>query len=178
MKKISKICLVISFLSVTLLSTACKKQDDGDLRIAVVPTTPILIPFGEITVGEDTITAPYFIINQFNLLWQGQGTLSISTILIEATSGNLKIQCSLAGDDLQLMFDPIYRGTNGMPSIPQDVAKTEPIITRGSICGGLDIPTNLPTYNIPTKVTFQGAVIDANGNFTRRVKGTAFITIQ
>lgn len=171
--------LIISLL---LFSAQCG-QNDQRLSISVVPDHPVLIPTGEVQVNGTSLAAPFFGLTQITLTWKGPGSVQILAIQFKSTStvDASTYFCTIAGDDLLLLF-PSNLSTSGVVvNEPASGQTTTQAISGAFYCGGVPIANkDADFFSIPFKVKVYGAVVDPNNptNASGRANATTVITVQ
>lgn len=198
--------LSLSLLLLTALAALdCGSKTSQGLTVTANPKTPIVIDQGNsITLANgDTVTPPYFSINNIKVTWTSTTAdaqvLALKFVSTGTTATSSAGSCVISGNDLTTLFSSVtYYDANGTLKVADLVDANQNITIPKAVVGAF-VPTYITSvkiycsgltvtpvsgksiftnYNVPMDVILYGQTVDATGNSTGRVTGFSNITLQ
>jgi len=177
-------------IGMTAIVMSCGGQNSS-LGLTVVPTQPVLVPFGTTTdCAGNSITAPFFKIDQLQLSWSGSDTVDIQAIIItlrEAGSASNQI-CAVGGTGLSAIFTASGTPAPSATPIPATEITISPPTPGGTpsmkstscpiICSVTVADQFATSFNISGTLRVMASTINSSSQTTGRTTATATITIR
>ena len=171
-----RVILKLLILSGLFLLAACGQGGNDSLQVTVNPKNPVLIPYGEMDLGDETVSSPYFTMNNVKLTWKGSDIAQIQSIIIKMKEiGSSQEQtCAFGGTDLSTAF-----GGNTQMAAP--AAGASPTVATSTMlaCGSLTVKNkDAHSFNIQGIVRVVASTINSSGETTGRAVALSYISIQ
>jgi hypothetical protein len=157
----------IGMLALSLLVGCFAQAATGTLNMSVGPQNPYVLPIGltsckgaALGSGAADISSNSLEFTRFNYSWNGEGSYTMSAIVLSFTDANLvggKYQCVIAGDELDFVLP-----AGGKTIAPWDL--TTKSIRCTLKCGGVSISSSADSLQIQGEMKVMGMETDANGN--------------